>query len=380
MKKKIIHTLPSTHREASGPTYSVVRLCETMNKIGLLNELITLDSPKQNYPSFQKVFPYGFGPKKLGNSPLMKDWLEMEVKLGNVLLFHNHSLWMMPNVYPGNIASKYDIPYVVSPRGCFTRYAMSIGPKIKKLFWLTIQNPSLKSTTMFHATAFSEYEDIRRLGFKQPIAIIPNGIDIPIHQRMDKNNSFRNLLFLGRLHPNKGIEILLKAWYAVQNNYLNWRLLIVGPDENGHLEYLKSIINELKIQRVDFLGPIYGEQKWELYNSSDLFILPSHSENFGMTIAEALASGIPAIVFKGAPWERLIEKKAGWWIDNDLNVLIECLKNVLNYTPEELRFFGNNGKLWMENDFTWDIIAEKMKKSYEWLLYNIKKPDWIFVD
>jgi len=193
---RIIHTVPAISNEASGPSYSVVRLCESLVQQGQELTLAALDwAPISSPPAFLKTFPLGLGPRRLGRSPAMSRWLNERAGLQAVDVFHNHSLWMMPNVYPGQVARKYDIPFVVSPRGVFTEYAMAIGSKIKRVFWPLIQRPALNAVNCFHATAESEYADIRRLGFRQPVAVIPNGIDIPELMPKISINS-RTLLFL----------------------------------------------------------------------------------------------------------------------------------------------------------------------------------------
>jgi glycosyltransferase involved in cell wall biosynthesis len=372
--------LPSTSHEASGPTYSVVRLCEALSNQAPFTKLVTLESDVPVERGIQRTFPYGVGPRRLGNSPSMRLWLKKMARKGAVELLHNHSLWMMPNVYPGNIAARYSIPYMVSPRGCFTEYAMSIGSVVKKLFWPLVQKPSLRAVSAFHATAMSEYHDIRRMGFYQPVAIIPNGVDIPEVSSVDRDQNCRTILFLSRIHPNKGIDMLLPAWKAVQDRFPEWRLLIVGPDENNHLSEVKKLANHLNVERVVWGDPVYGREKFDLMSSSDLFILPSYSENFGMVVAESLASGTPAIVLKGAPWSGIEHNHAGWWIDADIDSIQRCLETAFSMSSESLRQMGLSGRAWMRREFSWDAIAEKMYRTYEWVCEVGDRPDWVMTD
>ncbi|MDP1614646.1 MAG: glycosyltransferase, partial [Methylococcales bacterium] len=233
---QIIHIVPAISDEASGPSYSVVRLCESLVEEGNTITLAALDwTQMATPPAFLNRFPLGKGPRKLGRSPAMYSWLSGQAESHSVSLIHNHSLWMMPNVYSGQVAKRNSIPLVVSPRGTLSEWAMQSGSIVKKVFWPTLQRPALAATSCFHATAESEYEDIRRMGFRQPVAVIPNGIDIP--DLLPKVNSeTRTLLFLGRIHPIKGLDMLLTAWQAVQSRFPDWRLQIVGPDNNGYLK------------------------------------------------------------------------------------------------------------------------------------------------
>jgi glycosyltransferase involved in cell wall biosynthesis len=226
-----------------------------------------------------------------------------------------------------------------------------------------------------------EFEEIRQQGFKNPIAIIPNGIEIPnIQSREKRTTKLRRLLSLGRIHHKKGIDILLRVWARVEKKFPEWELFIVGPDDDGYLYEMQTLARDLKIERVTFPGPVYGEEKIRIYQSADLFILPTRSENFGMVVAEALANAAPAIVTKGAPWQGLESHECGWWIDIGESPLVECLKEALSMSKERLERCGLNGRAWMERDFSWPHIGQMMYETYMWLLNGGTLPDWIRVN
>jgi glycosyltransferase involved in cell wall biosynthesis len=377
---RIIHTIPAISEEASGPSYSVSRLCDSLITQGYDLTLAALDwAPMPLRPAYLKTFPLAAGPRRMGRSPEMARWLNQQAAAHQIDLIHNHSLWMMPNVYPGRVAGRYGIPYVVSPRGTLSIPAMQSGSLFKRAFWPLVQKPSLAATTCFHATAHAEYEDIRRLGFRQPVAIIPNGIDIP-PLRHHSSLKMRTLLFLGRIHPIKGLDTLLKAWKVIAPRHPDWHLQIAGPCDGGYLHELQSLSSKLGLARIDFSGPLYGEEKLVAYQKADLFVLPSHSENFGMSVAEALAAGTPAIVSKGAPWEGLNQRNAGWWLDMGVEPLIACLDDVLALPPSELAARGACGRRWMETDFSWAYISQKMAETYQWLLSGGSPPDCVVTE
>ena len=263
---RIVQIVPVIADEASGPSYSVARLCESLIQQGQDVTLAALDWTAAPVPrSYLRTFPLGFGPRRLGRSPRMREWLLREAQEGSFDIMHNHSLWMMPNVYPGQVAKQVNIPYVVSPRGTLSAWAMANGSRVKRLFWPTVQRPSLAATTCFHITAKSECADIRRFGFRQPVCVIPNGVDIrPLLAKADHNH--RTLLFLGRIHPIKGVDILLRAWGAVMQRYPDWCLRIVGPDNDGYLPRMKRLATGLAVERVTFSGPLYGDAKWRNSN------------------------------------------------------------------------------------------------------------------
>lgn len=329
---------------------------------------------------YLKSFKRAHWPRRLGVSKSMKSWIKSEVRSGAFHVVHSHGLWMMPNVYPGWATRGTRVPYVVSPHGTMTQWAMANGSAIKRLFWPMVQKPALQNVTCFHATASSEYEDIRRLGFKQPVAVIPNGIDLPESVAQKNPCGDRKLLFLGRIHPQKGLEMLLNVWQKIEPLFPDWSLQIVGEDNNLHGQRFKDQVKELGLSRVKFSGSLFGEDKLAAYQRADLFVLPTFSENFAMAVAEALACSTPVVVTKGAPWSQLESENAGWWPDVGEDALLSALQNAMSLSSEELNQMGNNGRQWMRRDFAWNQIAIEMCQMYEWLLGNADCPDFVVLD
>lgn len=359
--------------EASGPSYSVVRLCQALIAEGKDTRLAALDwAPLNSSPSFLNTFPLGYGPKRLGRSPIMKHWLIEQCNSGNCQIVHNHGLWTMPNIYPGEVVRKKNIPLITAPRGTMSEWAMNQGSRIKRIFWPLVQKPSLDPTTCFHATSEAEYQDIRRHGFRQPVAVVPNGIDLPPLLPVNKPDKMRTLLFLSRVHPVKGLDLLLSAWQVVQNRFPEWQLRIVGSDtgyhgSSGYLHTVQALAKDLQLKRVTFVGELTGIHKLQEYQNAELFVLPTYSENFGIVVAEALAAGVPAIVSKGAPWVGLNNYQAGWWIDIGMEPLVAALEQTLALSPDTLTLMGSQGRKWMEAEYSWTGIAKQMVTVYDWI-------------
>jgi len=354
-----------------------------MNERGVSSQLVvTADivEHRSNTGAVVRKFPRQKLPYKLGRSPEMYRWLREEASSGKMDIIHNHSIWMMPNVYPGWVSRETTVPLVVSPRGTFSKWAMERSRLIKVLFWNGLQKQAIAHAKLFHATAESEYEDIRRLGFRQPVAIIPNGIDIPKKSTDDRRSEEKTLLFLGRIHPVKGLELLLEAWTRLQSTHADWRLRVVGPGDPAYRRKLSALALSLGAERVTFTGPLYGLEKVEAYQSANLFVLPTHSENFGMAVAEALAAGCPVVTTKGAPWADLPEQRAGWWIDIGIEPLRLALDEAMSKHPRELMAMGARGRAWMERDFSWGEIAARMIESYRWVREKGAQPGWIRYD
>jgi glycosyltransferase involved in cell wall biosynthesis len=374
---RAIHVMSSVSDEASGPSYSVVRVCQSLIAHGEDITLAALDLPGLvSPPPFVKTFPLGLGPRRLGRSPAMMRWLVCRSRTGSVDLLHNHMLWRMTNVYAGLVARRHGVRLVFSPHGTLSDSALRSGSPLKRALWPLLASPALAATACFHATSFSEYQDIRRTGFRHPVAVIPNGVDVP-DLPPKSSRSLRTLLFLGRIHPMKGLDVLLPAWQRVQDKFPAWSMRIVGPDDGGHLAQMRRLAGDLRLERIDFCGPLYGSQKWLAYREADLFVLPSYSENFGMAIAESLAAGTPAIVSKGAPWAGLEQQRAGWWIDIGVEPLVACLKEALARGPESLAEMGMRGRNWMKADFSWTPVGRRMGETYKWLLTGGDRPDCV---
>jgi glycosyltransferase involved in cell wall biosynthesis len=372
-----IQVVSNIVEQASGPSYTVRRQCEALIDVGENVQLVTLDwAPHSWTLPFMQEFPFGIGPRKLGNSPQMRRWLSRTVSSGQADIVHNHGLWMMTNVYAGWATRGQKCRLVVSPRGTLSERALKESARIKRVFWTLLQKPAFRHAACFHATAESELEDIRRAGFRQPVCIIPNGIDVPELPRNGVSGR-KTLLYLGRIHAIKGIDILLHAWKELSDRFPEWDLRIVGSDDGGYLPQMQKLAAELGLQRMKFSGPLFNEEKWRAYNDADLFVLPSHSENFGVTVAESLAAGTPVVVTRGAPWPELESRRVGWWINIGVDPLVICLEEAMARPSDDLMVRGSRGREWMINEFSWERVATMMDQTYRWLLSDSEMPNWV---
>jgi glycosyltransferase involved in cell wall biosynthesis len=187
----------------------------------------------------------------------------------------------------------------------------------------------------------------------------------------------RTLLFLSRIHPKKGVDVLLRAWRNVQDSNRDWNLVICGPDCNGHLNQMRGLAQSIHAQRVTFTGMIAEDQKSDYYRSAELYVLPTHNDNWAVTVADALAHAVPAIVSRGAPWSGLEQHRCGWWIDNTVDTLTDCLRTALALSPSDLAERGRRGRDWMARDFSWSLAGEMMQSTYRWLVQGGTAPRWV---
>ena len=153
----------------------------------------------------------------------------------------------------------------------------------------------------------------------------------------------------------------------------------MGPDSDGYLARLKKLASNLGVERFFFHDAVFGDNKKKAFEDADLYVLPSLSENFGMTVAESLAHGVPVIVSRGAPWKGVETNGCGWWVDIGAEPLAECLRNAMNLSRADLSSRGERGREWMQRDYGWDHIGDMMRDAYGWLLGGGARPGFIDV-
>lgn len=372
---RIDQIVPAIDDPATGPAYSVPALCSALAGLGetvvlhALGPAPPLAGPYRAFSYPRLRFPY-----KLGFSPAMKRGLRSAAAESSVI--HTHGLWMMPNLYPAQAAGRQHVPLVWSPRGMMDAWAWEHHRWRKRLVWLAGQGRALRSAACFHATAESEAARVRDLGFRAPVAVVPNGVTVPELNGGPHPSPAgrRTLLFLARVHRKKGVDILLRAWTNVQARFRDWDLVIAGPDDGGYLPKMRLLAEELGARRVTFAGRIPGNLKSYYLQSAELYVLPTHAENWGVSIAEALAHGLPAIVGRGAPWSGIETHGCGWWIESRTAALTETLRQALALPPEDLRALGARGRTWVAEAFSWERVAGTMRDVYLWLLDRGPRP------
>jgi len=292
-------------------------------------------------------------------------------------LIHDHGLWLPTNVLSAVEAHRHGIPHLVSPHGMLEPWALQHRELKKTAAWYGYQRAILHRASLLHATAPMEVENLRTQGLSGPIAVIPNGVPLPDrwkHQPSD--GSRRQALFLSRIHPKKGLPMFVEAWAQVQPE--DWELVIAGPDEDNHRAEVEAKVREHELgDVVTFPGSVRGDDKWALYRNSDLFVLPTHSENFGVVVAEALASGIPALTTTGAPWQILEEKSCGWWTEPSVETIATALRDAVQRSDEERLEMGHRGRALVEERFSWERVAERLSAVYGWVCGESGPPDCV---
>lgn len=256
-------------------------------------------------------------------------------------------------------------PVVWSPRGALQRWEGSTKPLLKRI-WEIICNRLLSpDRCVLHATSKDEAEESQRRITLAPIEIVGNGVDIPsgIPNRSWIPGGALRLLFIGRLHPKKGIENLFQALKILDERV---SLTVCGAGESDYESSLRAMANDLGLaQRVYFSAHVEGETKSRAFWDADICVVPSYTENFGMVVAEALAHGVPVIASRGTPWNGLTQRQCGLWVGNDPASLVKAIAEMRSRNLSQM---GENGRQWMEESFSWKASAECMYAVYSRLI------------
>ena len=314
-------------------------------------------------------------------------------------IVHLHSIW---NMYVHQMAvwsRRQHIPYILSPHGALTSWALRYKWWKKLPALLLYQYRDLRKASTFHVTVQAEVQDIRKLHLQQPIVTAPLGVDLLPDVSTDTH--YKDILFLGRIHPVKNLDSLFRAWANVpQLERKDWRLIIAGPDDIGHQQELKTLAESLGLSVRDFSkelafgkkqihgggevplsiyqeklaetdaevvfpGPVYSDTKDWLYQEARFFVLPSHSENFGAVILEALAGGTPCIATKGTPWAQLPENHCGWWVDDSVEALKNTIQTALSLNAADYSAMSTQTRSFVKKNYSWQSTAETLLEAYK---------------
>jgi glycosyltransferase involved in cell wall biosynthesis len=375
------HITTSISRLGGGLFESVRHLSLQTQKNGVNVEILGLQDKHTDEdaarwsPLAIRVFPVS-GPPMFGYSPELSRHLDKSP--ADVL--HLHGIWQYPTSAVLRWARLTGKPYMVSAHGMLEPWALQRSRFKKAMVNWLYQSTCLQEASCLRATAASEIESIRRLGLKNPVALIPNGVPVPEilpPQSPPEPQRKNRALFLSRIHPKKGLLNLVRAWRRV--NPAGWELVLIGPDEGGHLAEVLALVRECGFQnQISYGGEIWDEAgKWKCYASADIFVLPSFSENFGLVIAEALGCGVPVITTRATPWRDLETHQCGWWIDTGEEPLVKTLKEALALPPGKLREMGLRGRRIVQTKYSWTPIGKQMAETYEWLAGRRPRPECV---
>jgi glycosyltransferase involved in cell wall biosynthesis len=326
------------------------------------------------------------GPRAFGYAP----GLDKALDSAGLDVVHTHGLWMYPSVVASRWAARSRKPLIVSPHGMLDAWALRNAAWKKRAAGWLFENHHLRQASCLHALNEAEYQAIRNYGLSNPVAIIPNGVGLPAAREplprpdwaQDLRDDARILLFLGRLHPKKGLANLLRAWARVPSmRSPNWYLVIAGWDQGGHEAELRHLAEALQLgQRMRLVGPQLDAQKAAILAFADAFILPSYSEGLPMAVLEAWAYRLPVLMTPQCNLPEGFAAGGAMEIAPDADRMAERLAAFLDLPEAERRAMGNRGRRLVEERFDWSAIAAQMSDVYAWILGREEKPACVRVD
>jgi poly(glycerol-phosphate) alpha-glucosyltransferase len=335
------------------------------------------------------------GPRIFGYVPgLVSDLVDADCEL-----LHLQHLWMYPSVAVHRWHRRTGRPYLVTANGMLEPWTLSRSKWIKRAAALCYENRMLRSAASLQANTEKEAADFRAYGLRNPICLIPNGVALPELSSSEplrqRSGGPRVLLFLGRLHPKKGLVNALRAWAEVMGEEARgtgreaWQFVIAGWDQGGHGDELKALCRELGLDYSDnpsgnsdsaspapviFNGPAFGKEKDALMRKAEAFILPSFSEGLPMAVLEAWAYGIPVLMTDHCNLPEGFAAGAAIRIGTEVPGIAGGLRELFQGSPGDLEAMGGAGRTLVEEQFTWPKVAAQMKEVYEWMLGGGTRP------
>jgi poly(glycerol-phosphate) alpha-glucosyltransferase len=374
--------LSSVSRKSGGLFYSVRRLSQSVARLGVVEtEVFALEDEfsQEDARHWSPLTPRLFGvrgPKSFGYSPSLR----RELLSSDAALLHSHGMWMFPSSLALQWRRQKGKPSLLSPHGMLDPWALRRSALKKLLARFLYEDEHLRRCDCLRSLCDSETRSMRALGLSQPICHIPNGVDIPgpatgAPPPWGRLRQGRVLLFLGRIHPKKGLEPLLRAFARLKPGSGDWSLAVAGWDQGGHEERLKRLAARMGLEgRVLFTGPLFNAAKDAAFRHASAFVLPSLSEGLPVAVLEAWSYGLPVLMSSACNLEEGFERGAAMRIPDGGDALQQCLGNFLSLSQAELQAMGGRGLGLVQEKFAWDRIARDMLAVYLWLLHAGPKP------
>ncbi|MBI5422679.1 MAG: glycosyltransferase [Opitutae bacterium] len=362
----LCHVVPSLEDRHGGPSKSVRALANAMAARTPTALLTTLEPGQSMAPAGpHDAAPVTVFPREMPRWLCRSAGLAAHLRVTRYEVVHSHALWLLTLRYAHDAARRHGAPLVISPRGMLTDWAWQHRRWRKQLANTLVHPGALRNAAGWHATSDDEANDIRRRGFTQPICVAPNGVEIPspaelATARAAWREAFpalrerRVAVFYSRFHRKKRLRELIELWLA--RAPADWLLLVAGVPEDFSVEQVRQWTDANRVLVAD------GRERPPPFAAAELFLLPSHSENFGLVVAEALAAGVPALVTDTTPWQGLDRHDAGAcvaWEKFDT-----ALTRALAASSAELAAQGARGRDWVAREFTWASAAGTLLDFY----------------
>lgn len=367
-----------------GLTTSLPPFCEALAATGKYRtELAAFCAPDEVYSGSESpaVFPFG-----------RLRWMvdtSLRGRLGDLIrnagAVHIHGIWQEHCAIASELAQASRTPYLIAAHGMLEPWAFQSKGWKKKLYWQYLEKQRFARAQCLRALTSAEAEQYRALGLRVPVAVIPNGVTVPesitpepFFERHPELRGRDIILFLGRLHPKKGIHVLCQTWARICREFPNAHLVIAGPDFDGIQTSLEAQINrDGAASQVTFSGMLRGDDKWGALSAARTFVLPSYSEGFSMAVLEAIGVGLPVIVSQFCYFPEVREYRCGWTIEPQSDPLEGALRECLSAPSAELEAMASRGRRLIAEQFSWPVIGEKTAAVLDWMLGGGPRPECV---
>lgn len=352
---------------------------ENSGGLGGYMQLITRDLGK--FVEFHVLTHHSSNERKLENCTIhymSNGWLPWNSTKSEFLqllydikpdVYHSNSCWVPLTALTAVWAKNAGFKVVYTPHGMLEPWALNNNKYKKQIASFLFQRKGIEVSDLVHATADTEKNNLLNLNWNKNICIVPNCVQIDEIELKTSWSRNKNILFLSRVHPKKGINFLIEAVAQLKNEFVGYTFTIAGPGEESYIQELKTLAKKNGVSDMfEFVGSVFGNAKWPLYRRADLFVLPTYSENFGIVIPEALASGTPVITTFGTPWVELNELNCGWCVEIGTLPLVDALKKYLLCSDSDLEQMGRRGRKLVEDKYASDSVARQFVTMYEKLI------------
>ena len=361
-----------------GPPVSILGLCQGLQRAGVDVEVITTtaNGPTPLPPSPDGGDEYEGVPVRYVAASFPRRFFGARLRgpltqaLSRADVCHIHGIWNMPEWWASRLARAAGVPYVLSPRGMLQPQAMRRSRLRKAAAFALTERRNLAGAAVLHATSGQERDAIGALGFAVPVAVVPNGVDLRAAQ--DAPHGYRArlgipadafvVLFLGRMHQIKRLDLLADAFADVRATHPSAHLVLVGPDEHGLLPDLLRRFSASPVS-VHAPGAVHGADKWALIKDADVMVQCSDSESFGLAVVESLAAGVPVIATRTCPWPEIESYGCGFWVEQTAPAIAAAIRALADHPSRRLAM-SEHAALFARERYSWDAIAPQMADLY----------------